>query len=107
MLPSTTIHLPRLHFLKFTMIRKEFSNTIQIFSNFTYKEQVTCKLGNMKNKEQSKAIRKNDTPFTNHKLERTISYFNLLTLKTRLIRMKKSYTTGHVIKCTIVNNPGV
>ena len=43
------------------MIRKEFTNTVQIFSDFAYREQVTRKLGNMKNREQSKAIWKNDT----------------------------------------------
>ena len=67
MLLVTTNHLPYLHFLKFTIIKKEFSNTVQIFSHFAYREHVTRKLGNIKDKEQSKVIRKNETPFTSHR----------------------------------------
>ena len=107
MLLGIANHLPRLYFLKFMVIRKEFSNTVQIFSDFAYREQLTCKLGNMKNKEQFKAIRKNDTPFTSHQWVRTISYFNFITLRTRLIRVKESYITSHVIECVGVDNPWV
>ena len=81
--------------------------TVQIFSDFAYREQVPRKLGNMKNKEQSKAIRNNDTPFTSHRWVRTINYFNFITLRTRLIRVKKSYITGHVIGWPGGDNPWV
>ena len=62
MLLVTTNHLPYLHFLKFTVIKKEFSNIVQIFNHFAYREHVTRKLGNIKDKENLKLFERMKLP---------------------------------------------